>query len=307
MTGLKTLIKGLRILFAVAALLVLWQVAIVAFNIPSYILPPPAEVGKAFVTSRASLTEHAVFTVVSALVGLGVSCSLAVALAIAFVTYKPIARLSMPLVIAFRSSPVTAVAPLIMLFVGRVHPEKGVRLLVDGFAKGAQAAFAGWKLMIVGPTETKLGGGGETYLDSLRRSAQSAKNKINFAGPIFDLAKLANVYRNARLFVYPSLSERGESFGLAPLEAMTHGCAVIVSDLGCFKDFIRDNETGFIFDHRKDSAADSLRKRMESAIANESSLSRVAEAGHCKSTEYSAAGVADQFLADFERVRAQQD
>jgi len=195
----------------------------------------------------------------------------------------------------------------IMLFVGRVHPEKGVRLLVDGFAKGAQAAFAGWKLMIVGPTETKLGGGGETYLDSLRRSAQSAKNKINFAGPIFDLAKLANVYRNARLFVYPSLSERGESFGLAPLEAMTHGCAVIVSDLGCFKDFIRDNETGFIFDHRKDSAADSLRKRMESAIANESSLSRVAEAGHCKSTEYSAAGVADQFLADFERVRAQQD
>jgi NitT/TauT family transport system permease protein len=131
--ALRPLIKGLRILFAVGALLMLWQVSIVAFKIPSYILPSPAEVGRAFITSRASLTEHTVFTVVSALVGLGVSCSLAVVLAIAFVTYKPVARISMPLVIAFRSAPVTAVAPLIMLFVGRGLATSVVVIVIVSF------------------------------------------------------------------------------------------------------------------------------------------------------------------------------
>src|SRR5256714_390393 len=137
-----------------------------------------------------------------------------------------------------------------ILFVGRVHPEKGVHVLVDAFASGARTAFADWKLRIVGPTQTKLGGGGEAYLASLQRAAGKAEGRISFVGPIFDSAKLANAYRNARLFIYPSLAECGESFGLAPLEAMAHGCAVLVSNLDCFGDFIREGETGFIFDHR---------------------------------------------------------
>src|SRR5437870_3036139 len=65
----------------------------------------------------------------------------------------------------------------IILFIGRVHPEKGVHVLVDAFVSGARAAFADWKLMIVGPTETKLGGGGEAYLASLHHAAESAEGK----------------------------------------------------------------------------------------------------------------------------------
>ena len=190
----------------------------------------------------------------------------------------------------------------IILFVGRVHPEKGVHLLVDAFTSGAQSAFADWQLMIVGPAETKLGGGGDAYLASLRRSADKAEGKITFAGPIFDSAKLADAYRNARLFVYPSLSERGESFGLAPLEAMAHGCAVLVSDLDCFHDFIRADETGFIFDHRAQPIAETLRAKIDSIVADETSLARVAVAGYEKSAEYSPERVAEQFLKDFASV-----
>src|SRR5207248_3563531 len=79
----------------------------------------------------------------------------------------------------------------IMLFAGRVHPEKGVHVLVDAFASGARTAFVDWKLMIVGPTETKLGGGGDNYFTSLQCAAAKAEGKITFAGPIFDSAKLA--------------------------------------------------------------------------------------------------------------------
>ncbi|PYL17597.1 MAG: glycosyltransferase family 1 protein [Verrucomicrobia bacterium] len=190
----------------------------------------------------------------------------------------------------------------IILFIGRVHPEKGVHVLVDAFVSGARAAFADWKLMIVGPTETKLGGGGEAYLASLHRAAESAEGKISFTGPIFDSAKLTDAYRSARLFVYPSLSERGESFGLAPLEAMAHGCAVLVSNLDCFRDFIRDNETGFMFDHRKQPASQTLRDKIDNVIRNETLLARVAAAGYEKSAEYSPERVADQFLKDFDSL-----
>ena len=55
----------------------------------------------------------------------------------------------------------------IVLYVGRVHPEKGVHLLVDAFVRGTRAAFTDWKLMIVGPTETKFGGGGNKVSSGL--------------------------------------------------------------------------------------------------------------------------------------------
>jgi ABC-type nitrate/sulfonate/bicarbonate transport system permease component len=117
----------------VPALLALWHGAIVAFDVPPYILPSPAAVAKAFAVHRALLAGHAAFTILSALLGLLVSCSLAVGLAIAFVSYKTVARVSMPVVIAFRSAPVIAVAPLIMLFVGRGLATSVVVIVIVSF------------------------------------------------------------------------------------------------------------------------------------------------------------------------------
>ena len=174
-----------------------------------------------------------------------------------------------------------------------------MHLLVDAFVRGTRAAFTDWKLMIVGPTETRFGGGGREYLGALERAAVESSNRVTFVGSIFDPAELEKAFRSARLFVYPSLAERGESFGLAPLEAMTHGCAVLVSKLDCFSDFIRDGETGYVFDHRSKDPSESLRKKMEDVMADETRLTRVAESGNRKSAEYSPSRVADCFIADF--------
>jgi glycosyltransferase involved in cell wall biosynthesis len=190
----------------------------------------------------------------------------------------------------------------IILYVGRVHPEKGVHLLVSAFAAGARTVFAEWSLMIVGPTEERFGGGGESYLASLKRSADAGADRVKFAGGVFHPGELEKTYRVARLFVYPSLAERGESFGLAPLEAMTHGCAVLVSDLACFHDFIREGETGFIFDHRAEEPVRILGNEMENITKNETLLARVADAGYRKSGEYALPRVAEQFLSDFKSV-----
>lgn len=195
----------------------------------------------------------------------------------------------------------------IILYVGRVHPEKGVHLLVDVFVRGTPTAFIGWKLMIVGPTETKFGGGGENYLDALGRSVAGIAGQVIFAGSVFDPVALEQIFIDARVFVYPSLAERGESFGLAPLEAMTHGCPVLVSKLDCFGDFIRDGETGFVFDHRSKNPAESLGKKLETMVRDEAVLARVAEAGHRKSSEYLLPRVADRFIADFSSLIPNSD
>src|SRR5712691_10544653 len=126
--------------------------------------------------------------------------------------------------------------------------------------------------MIVGPTGTRLCGGGEGYLTSLQSAAGKGEGKISFTGPIFDPGELASVFRKARLFIYPSLSERGESFGLAPLEAMADGCAVLVSNLDCFQDFIRDGQTGFVFDHRLKSPVEALREKIQNVIVDQALL-----------------------------------
>ena len=190
----------------------------------------------------------------------------------------------------------------IVLYVGRVHREKGVHLLVEAFARLRSAEFADWKLIIVGSTDSREGGGGEAYLRQLRRSAAVARDRVVFRGPIFDAAALEEEFRSARIFAYPSLATRGETFGLAPLEAMTHGCAVLVSDLGCFRDFILPNETGFVFEGGAPDPADSLVVAVRNALSDPVRLERIARAGQLKSQEFSRARVADKFLIDFEKL-----
>jgi glycosyltransferase involved in cell wall biosynthesis len=208
-----------------------------------------------------------------------------------------------------RPQMISAEAPLrlearakIVLYVGRVHREKGVHLLVEAFARLRRGEFADWKLIIVGSTDSREGGGGEAYLRQLQQNATVAGERIVFRGPIFDAAVLKEEYRAARIFAYPSLAAHGETFGLAPLEAMTHGCAVLVSNLGCFRDFILPNETGFVFERGAPDPADSLAVAFRDALSDPIRLERIAKAGQLKSEEFSRARVADKFLTDFERL-----
>ncbi|HKP03067.1 MAG TPA: glycosyltransferase family 4 protein [Chthoniobacterales bacterium] len=192
-----------------------------------------------------------------------------------------------------------------ILYVGRVHPEKGVHLLLEAFVRLPERVRAKWKLVIVGPMETRLGGGGDGYRARLEELAGKAKDQIDLRGPIFGTAELATEFRRASLFAYPSLAERGETFGLAALEAMAHGCAVLVSDLACFRDFIEEGSTGFFFDHRLRDPAQGFSNKIAQILEDESLLARVAEAGWRKSAAYALPRVADQFLDDFVELQTQ--
>ncbi len=189
-----------------------------------------------------------------------------------------------------------------ILYVGRVHPEKGIHLLLDAFVRLSVQGLRDWKLRIVGPWEVVHGGGGKQYLGSLRDKSRVLGHSVEWTGPIFDIDALTAEYRRSAFFVYPSLAERGESFGLAPLEAMAEGCPPVVSSLECFNDFIRPGRNGWIFDHRGTNAVGSLADALRTVIAGAHALQPVRECAQQTAQEFSLTRVADQFLSDFEEV-----
>lgn len=186
----------------------------------------------------------------------------------------------------------------VILYCGRVHPEKGLELLNATI----QALPDDWILKIVGPYKTAEGGGGEEYLQLLKSIFNSSK--VQFIEPIYDVNKLNQIYKEASIFVYPSIAEKGETFGLAPLEAMAWSAVPVVSDLDCFKDFISHGKNGLIFDHRLMDAGGQLKECVLDLIQNHQKLVRLANEAIKVNFSHSPDKIADLFLADFKRLLA---
>lgn len=147
-----------------------------------------------------------------------------------------------------RGSKGSGTGALTILYVGRIHPEKGLDLLLEAWKRVREMKIKGdMKLRIVGPWRKEQGGGGGDYLRKLK--GKRSKDVI-WENPQFEPRVLAKMYQNADLFVYPSLAERGESFGVAPLEAMACGTPVLVSDLEVFREYLRPGWNGWKFNHR---------------------------------------------------------
>lgn len=96
-----------------------WHLAILGLKIPPYLMPSPVMVLKAFTTKWNIIALHAGYTLSSAALGLCFSLALALGLAVAFTASRNLADAVSPIVIAFRSMPVTAIAPIITLALGR--------------------------------------------------------------------------------------------------------------------------------------------------------------------------------------------
>jgi len=148
--------------------------------------------------------------------------------------------------------------PVTIGYVGRLHPEKGIALLVGAACRLAgRAGLPQWRLRVAGPSGIGEGGGGEGWVGALRREAAAALGgRVEWLPPEYDPERLARLYGSMDVFCYPSLAEKGETFGVAVAEAMAARCAAVVSRLGCFGDLVTDGETGLVFDH---AAADADR------------------------------------------------
>ena len=184
----------------------------------------------------------------------------------------------------------------VIVYVGRIHPEKGLHFLL----KAAKNLRKDWKLKIIGPSEISSGGGGKKYLDDLKLLNNSSN--IEFIDPIYDLETLNRYYAEASIFVYPSVAEKGETFGLAPLEAMAWGAVPIVSNLSCFKDFIEDGVNGLIYDHRAANSAELLKMAIEKLQTDRILWQALAENAIKVQESHSITNIASRFLEEFEKM-----
>ena len=189
----------------------------------------------------------------------------------------------------------------IILYAGRIHHEKGIMLLIEAFLSIPKEKRSGWYLHILGPWKSQEGGAGEDYFMSLQESDKSNPN-IKFLEPKFDQFELVKAFDQASIFVYPSLAEQGETFGLSALEAMSRGCVTLVSSLSCFKDFVKDGENGYIFNHRVDSPERSLSDILLKLIENIESHLPVREAARKTALNYSVEKISQKFLEDFQQI-----
>jgi glycosyltransferase involved in cell wall biosynthesis len=89
-----------------------------------------------------------------------------------------------------------------LMYLGRLHPKKGLPLLVEAWSRvQREAEESGWRLIIAGWDQL----GHQSELQSLATKLHS-RSSIEFAGARFGEAKSA-LFRDASAFVLPSLSE----------------------------------------------------------------------------------------------------
>ena len=176
--------------------------------------------------------------------------------------------------------------------------KKGLEILLKAFH-----GFTGWQLKIVGPWEVSAGGGGLQYLNALKNMA---RGDVEFTGPVFDTNELNAIYREASIFVYPSVAEKGETFGLAPLEAMALGCVPIVSNLECFRDFITHDKNGLVFDHRDPDAVALLRSAILQLQMNDVLRSNLAAEAMRVRESHSSMNISLSFISEFKKSLNEQ-
>ncbi|MFW5952422.1 MAG: glycosyltransferase family 4 protein [Gemmatimonadota bacterium] len=159
-----------------------------------------------------------------------------------------------------------------VLVAGRAWDEaKGVPLLDQAVAELGERAPS---VHLVGPL---AGPGGESV------SVTDLVTHGEVEGPV-----MKRFYANTRLYVGPSLYE---PFGLSPLEAAGHGCPLLLSGIGSFRELWTDAAEFF-----DPLYPDVLATRLLAVLDDPARLDEIAEVGRARARErYTAARMADRY------------
>ena len=152
----------------------------------------------------------------------------------------------------------------------------------------------------MGPSKIEVGGGGKRYIAKLNRLCIG--HFIEWKEAVTESKDLLENLKNCDVFCYPSIAENGETFGIAPLEAMGAGRPTIVSSLECFRDFISENENALVFDHRSESPELHLSEKIKCLINNSNLRLSIAKNGAATAREFSFRAISLEYIEDFKRL-----
>ena len=151
-----------------------------------------------------------------------------------------------------------------LLYLGRLHAEKGVDVLLNAW-QVVSPRFKDWRLRIVGPD---IGG----YLSELTSLASSLElERIEFSGAVYGEEK-QKAYDEAELYVLPSPSE---NFGMTVAEALAAGTPAIATK-GAPWSGLDEHEAGWWVDLGLDPMVALLEEALECSRPN---LAQMGERG----------------------------
>ena len=182
-----------------------------------------------------------------------------------------------------------------VLFLSRLHPKKGLELLVDAFLRVTEADhLRHWRLVIAGD-------GDPAYVLGLRRyvaSRQSAHGRdgIMFSGWLEGAAKTAAL-AGAALFALPS---QDENFGIAVAEAMACGTPVLVSQNVNLSAEVLSGHAGWVVSLEPEDLRHALRQALASS---EGRTQRGAAGRELAASQFRWATIAESLRALYLEVR----
>lgn len=105
-------------IISLAVLAAAWLFVSEGGIIPSYMLPSPVDVAKAFVTDFSILCSHAAVTLQEALYGLLIGTALAFVIAVLMDRFEFLRKALYPILVITQTIPTIAIAPLLVLWMG---------------------------------------------------------------------------------------------------------------------------------------------------------------------------------------------
>ncbi|MEK7516807.1 MAG: glycosyltransferase family 1 protein [Patescibacteria group bacterium] len=174
-----------------------------------------------------------------------------------------------------------------VLAVGNSYPHKNLERMLRAFAALYKKTGEGYELVLAGPEDF--------FRKRLREEARALgiEAAIRFAGAVSD-AELTGLYRNAALFVIPSLTE---GFGMPPLEAMTAGVPVAAAAAGSLPEVLGDAATYFNPQDEND-----MRDALLRGLTDNSLRETLVARGFTQSATYSWRACAERTLAVYEKA-----
>ncbi len=151
------------------------------------------------------------------------------------------------------------------LYVGNAYPHKNLERLISVFRRLRESGLDA-QLVLVGKMDYFYG----RLMDEASASGLLGRNDVIFYG-YAEEAELAELYRQARAYVFPSLLE---GFGLPPLEAMRYGTPVAAADSSCLPEILED--AAVYFDPERD---DDIARAMREVFDDQALRSRLSERG----------------------------
>jgi phosphatidylinositol alpha-mannosyltransferase len=178
-----------------------------------------------------------------------------------------------------------------LLFVGRLEPRKGLAYLVRAFLR-LKPRFPAARLLVVGRDDKRQ------QEQAMGMVPPRLRPDLVFVGSV-PQADLPSYYASADVFCAPSLG--GESFGIVLAEAMAVGLPVVCSDIGGYRDLVRDGREGLLVPPRDPEA---LASAIAGLLDNPARATAMGQAAGAAAHRYAWKVVAAQVAEVYQSVLA---